>query len=1197
MVDMTIDTESNVVYIASCTSFFVYKMCSAGNTGKLNAVFYDPDTFTAISSLQYSNTFSGLSGILLIGHNLVIVHHDQNYLTEITLSGDKTSISSTTQHPFRDSSGTDISMSYYTNVFALDSSRSSIWIASSHSSDENFYQMNINTWRMTIHTGFFSKVGRDAVHNAKIYSRTVLFPPSGSLMYVGGYKIVVKDYLDGTGELLSGDNYNGGWFYEPWKNARTFNRFFEVQSLALSPDGLFLYVGSLDNKFGTIKRIALGLPETRATHTNMCSCVQDAVSSFGNLIGICVECPDVANMISPAEEDTCACRPQYFPDFKTEVGFLSNPLGPIGSKTRIAYFGSGSGTIAKGIAFDFDEDYFWVVKQENLLMLRVSDGSVVKTFSEYKTDTNFHSGSFKAIKRSMLTGDHIWMVANSEIYKINTADGLEICSYRPSENPRQFYVSKDETFLIFSAYVYDRTPAEFHYVYVEISGTDGCTFTEKFSRYNEKTTYFFFEFTLDASEQYVYSSSLGTLTRFPVSYFNAIDTGTKFSMEIMGTSSHGCRDTDSYVLMDGDDTVYMHCLEWFLKFDLQTNSFVKFCDIPENLATQAEMDYYYCNRWTPGNFPWDLSRDGKSLLVLDGKSTTYIEANAALISAGPVKGDVYTFLCTACPPHSSTRYLGHRPHTETGNIEDCICDPGFEEEIVEKLVLQINPWGPKTETIVWGEPGTSGHVDDANPANVRFNSPSRVFFANGLSDNLYVLEMWQYKIRKIDLSTRSTSTAGTYTTLWLFVEMAPDGTLYGGNNDNVVLLNADYSAKSTIYTLPAISNGMYLNNYMSASHGVFSADGNYMFVFSGVLNVYFVVLDLRSNPVTSHGPYSLYVPQSASSRCSGYDTHVVLSPDEKTLYYTQSCGSDKNIKKVDSCSPDHYSTCNPSPTTLFSHADEQVAGIALYGQNTLLFTHFNLIKKIDLSVQPYTVETFMEGSFTGEGNRFAQGGLAVSPDNLFLVSSRSTHNVRLHSLGHWYELQNISQCSPCDIGWYSNGSLGASCQPCPVGSTAAPGAGKSLEDCRCDLLSENSVVSATGDFCTCKSDAFFVDTQTVYDEIPNEHGPLGQTVTQYESSDTNLFYYTDYKTALSQDGQFMYLRAYTGSEYTLARFNFASQQIQHLFYDDGPYTNFFLTNNDKYVWFEDAGQGLFQLDVETLVTGAYSEGYTSTLLL
>ena len=449
MVDMTIDTESNVVYIASCTSFFVYKMCSAGNTGKLNAVFYDPDTFTAISSLQYSNTFSGLSGILLIGHNLVIVHHDQNYLTEITLSGDKTSISSTTQHPFRDSSGTDISMSYYTNVFALDSSRSSIWIASSHSSDENFYQMNINTWRMTIHTGFFSKVGRDAVHNAKIYSRTVLFPPSGSLMYVGGYKIVVKDYLDGTGELLSGDNYNGGWFYEPWKNARTFNRFFEVQSLALSPDGLFLYVGSLDNKFGTIKRIALGLPETRATHTNMCSCVQDAVSSFGNLTGICVECPDVANMISPAEEDTCACRPQYFPDFKTEVGFLSNPLGPIGSKTRIAYFGSGSGTIAKGIAFDFDEDYFWVVKQENLLMLRVSDGSVVKTFSEYKTDTNFHSGSFKAIKRSMLTGDHIWMVANSEIYKINTADGLEICSYRPSENPRQFYVSKDETFLIF----------------------------------------------------------------------------------------------------------------------------------------------------------------------------------------------------------------------------------------------------------------------------------------------------------------------------------------------------------------------------------------------------------------------------------------------------------------------------------------------------------------------------------------------------------------------------------------------------------------------------------------------------------------------------------------------------------------------------------------------------------------------------
>ena len=160
-------------------------------------------------------------------------------------------------------------------------------------------------------------------------------------------------------------------------------------------------------------------------------------------------------------------------------------------------------------------------------------------------------------------------------------------------------------------------------------------------------------------------------------YFNAIDTGTKFSMLHVTSTSHGCRDTDAYILMDGDDTVYVHCLNWLLKFDLQTNSVVKFCDAPEGLATQAEIDYYRCNGKRDGNFPWDLSRDGKTLLVLNGYSNSYFEANAALISPGPVKADVNASICSACPPGSSTRYLGHRPYTETGSIDDCVCDLGY----------------------------------------------------------------------------------------------------------------------------------------------------------------------------------------------------------------------------------------------------------------------------------------------------------------------------------------------------------------------------------------------------------------------------------------------------------------------------------------------------------------------------------------
>ena len=436
--------------------------------------------------------------------------------------------------------------------------------------------------------------------------------------------------------------------------------------------------------------------------------------------------------------------------------------------------------------------------------------------------------------------------------------------------------------------------------------------------------------------------------------------------------------------------------------------------------------------------------------------------------------------------------------------------------------------------------------------------------------------MAEKRIRKIDLSTRSTSTEisgstwrelnGHYTAFTSFVEMAPDGTLYGGQYQDVKTLNADYSLGSTVYTFPVIRSGQYqASNNQDAGHCVFSANGNYMFLISTSVHIDFVVLNLQTNSEEGGGPHQLYEATSISDRCDTYGAHLVLSSDEKTIYYNQPCAGNYAVKKIDSCHPEHYSSCNPSPVTLYSHSSEQIAAIALYGQNTLLLTHFNQIKKIDLSIQPYTVEIFMEGSFTGEGNRYAYAGLAVSPDNLFFVTGRNTHNVRLHSLGHWSELQNVSQCSPCDIGWYSNGSLGATCQPCLVGTTAAPGAGKSLEDCRCDLLSENSVVSTTGDFCTCKSNAFFVSSETGYDELPNEHGALGNTATQYVASEANIFQHTNEDTAFSQDGQYLYLKTYTDESpnqefnsevYTLARLNLETWQLEHLFMTMAPTMNF-----------------------------------------
>ena len=77
------------------------------------------------------------------------------------------------------------------------------------------------------------------------------------------------------------------------------------------------------------------------------------------------------------------------------------------------------------------------------------------------------------------------------------------------------------------------------------------------------------------------------------------------------------------------------------------------------------------------------------------------------VSLGPYLHFYNSSFCALCPPHRSTRYLSPSLHRDWEH-RGLHLRPGFEEEIVEKPVLQINPWGPKTETIVWGKPGESG---------------------------------------------------------------------------------------------------------------------------------------------------------------------------------------------------------------------------------------------------------------------------------------------------------------------------------------------------------------------------------------------------------------------------------------------------------------------------------------------------------
>ena len=1158
-VDFTVDSDNNIVYAILCVdSETEFSELTCKNNGYLTAFSYNPASCTVTSShiVTQSGTrkeFSKLSTLVVLksAGALLLMPITGGPVQEVTMNADRITIYTTKEHSLGGISTT------YVATATLDPDGTSVWFFSINSGEFNNGGMNkIDTtktdWEVTTFQNLFTT---GSVH----YPRASAISASG-VMYVGGYNRVVQDNLDGTGEILAGST-TAGWG-ESWGSL---DQFFEVFGVAVSHDGAFVYTGSKDRP--SLKRVATGLPATTTVHAPKCSCVQDAVSSAGNLSGFCVGCPS-ENMTSPAEEDTCACKPEFFSNIELVANEYENPYGAESQKTTIARLSNKP----TAVAFAHDNDYLWVVEGNNLKQIQISTGTTQKDLSSYDGGSNFYG--VKKITPSGTDDDHVFILQSNQIRKIQISTQTSVNQYSGTYM-YEFDISSDGSFLI--AVRIENSATSVH----RISTTDLsniATTTSEGGVIRHPS--------IDRDGAWIYllydsiSSPVDPIYRIPADFGYGYD----LAVGKVHAADHNGGSTRSMALL-GNDILYLAKRTEITRIDFSSNSF-------RQIGSFTKVEQI------------DVSRDGT---VISGVEAQLIDTryNVYIVSTGLTTTEfVNISVCKACPAHSSTRYASHRPITETGSAEDCVCDAGYTREVNEVSVLQTNPWGDFTETIVWGLPGTTGYVDDADPANVRFSYPSRVSFRNGLSNNFYVHEMAEKRIRKIDLSTRSTSTElsgptwrelnGVYTAFMYFVEMAPDGTLYGGQNQYVKTLNADYSLGSTVYTFPVISNGWRANNNQNAGHGVFSANGKYMFLMSTDDYIHFVVLNLQTNSVEGGGPHQLYEATSFSDKCDTYGTQMVLSSDEKTVYYNQPCGGNYAVKKIDSCHPEHYSSCNPSPVTLYSHSSEQIAGIALYEQNTLLLTHFNQIKKIDLSVQPYTVETFMEGSFTGEGNRYAYGGLAVSPDNLFLVTGRSTHNVRLHSLGHWSELQNISQCSPCDIGWYSNGSLGASCQPCSVGTTAAPGAGTGPEDCRCDFLSENSVVSSTGDFCTCPSDAFFVDTQTVYDEIPNEHGPLGQTVTQYESSDTDFVYHTDYKTALSQDGQFMYLRSYTNGQSTLARFNLASQQIQHLFYDDGPYTNFFLTNNDKYVWFEDYDQGLFQLDVETLVTEDYSEWDTTS---
>ena len=167
----------------------------------------------------------------------------------------------------------------------------------------------------------------------------------------------------------------------------------------------------------------------------MCSCVQDAVSSAGNLSGFCVFCPS-ENMMSPPEEDTCACKPEFFPNVEEVTKEEENPYGAEGQETTIAELSNKP----TAVAFANDNDYLWVVEGYDLKKIQISTG----------TTQSFTTNSFYGVKKITPSGtddDHVFIFQDGKIRKIQISTQTSVYEYY-GDSMYEFDISSDGSFLI-----------------------------------------------------------------------------------------------------------------------------------------------------------------------------------------------------------------------------------------------------------------------------------------------------------------------------------------------------------------------------------------------------------------------------------------------------------------------------------------------------------------------------------------------------------------------------------------------------------------------------------------------------------------------------------------------------------------------------------------------------------------------------
>lgn len=452
-----------------------------------------------------------------------------------------------------------------------------------------------------------------------------------------------------------------------------------------------------------------------------CSCVQDAVSSEGDFSGFCKACPS-ANMTSPPEEDTCACKPAFFPSVKEGVVMVENAHGALGTTTTVGptFDNNYYDNFAMNVVFlgsDADTVIFTETGKDSgpgIFKFTLSTDTVTTVAGGGTRGTSTgSSSSFMQIRGlcAKVDGSAVYVLDNNiDIRHVRISDGYSyrVNNYAPYQRPYSFGSTEymhscaqhEETTLFIS------THASSRYLWKAKLSVDGSGI-QSVDGYSSS-----WQKMLGGSSSYgIFGFAIN---RAGILYFVNSQDGDLYTSNVGGSSnsvptllagcasSHYAKDSGDATCPDGSfygkygsaatlstDEKYLYIAEGkysnkIRRVNVQTGHVSMVQGDTDFLTVNTIAGNEYGNTGsadgagTDASFhiPYDIAArpDAKSLFLIVSDS---VNGKLRKISTGPYPEIVNVSFCALCSPHSSTRYPAHRPFTEPGTGDDCVCDPGY----------------------------------------------------------------------------------------------------------------------------------------------------------------------------------------------------------------------------------------------------------------------------------------------------------------------------------------------------------------------------------------------------------------------------------------------------------------------------------------------------------------------------------------